>query len=157
MNIHNIYTPNQVLKVLGNLSKITIPFWTLWIVKNQNQSSIFPDLSQFEGSYLFCHKLCEQYGNAKLPVLFAPILLLLITIPDIDKLHHIKTVCLLLHCIVPGYSYCLLLSSARGRSIYWQAFGRASINIFENYWHDEWIGLINPIISYLNWLENMYN
>ena len=29
MNIHNIYTPNQVSKVLGNLSKITIPFWTV--------------------------------------------------------------------------------------------------------------------------------
>ena len=30
MNIHNIYTPNQVSKVLGNLSRITLPFWTVW-------------------------------------------------------------------------------------------------------------------------------
>ena len=31
MNIHNIYTPNQVSKVLGNLSRITLPFWTVCI------------------------------------------------------------------------------------------------------------------------------
>ena len=30
MNIHDIYTPNQVSKVLGNLSRITLPFWTVW-------------------------------------------------------------------------------------------------------------------------------
>ena len=29
MNIHDIYTPNQVSKVLGNLSRITLPFWTV--------------------------------------------------------------------------------------------------------------------------------
>ena len=30
MNIQDICTPNQVSKVLGNLSKITLRFWTLW-------------------------------------------------------------------------------------------------------------------------------
>ena len=30
MNIHDIYTPNQVSKVPGNLSRITLPFWTVW-------------------------------------------------------------------------------------------------------------------------------
>ena len=93
------------------------------IIFKNNISLICPNFKA-HNHLLFYHKLCEQYGNAELPVLFAPILLLLlITIPDIDKLHHIKTVCLLLHCIVPGYSYCLLLSSAKGRSIHWQAFG----------------------------------
>ena len=29
MSIHDIYTPNQVSKVLGNLSRITLPFWTV--------------------------------------------------------------------------------------------------------------------------------
>ena len=30
MSIHDIYTPNQVSKVLSNLSRITLPFWTVW-------------------------------------------------------------------------------------------------------------------------------
>ena len=32
MNIHNIYTPNQVSKVLGNLSRITLPFWKVCVI-----------------------------------------------------------------------------------------------------------------------------
>ena len=127
---------------------LCIPKFNL-IFKNQILISLIcPNFKTHNSSTnQFYHKLCEQYGNAELPVLFAPRLLLLITIPDIDKLHHIKTVCLLLHCIVPGYSYCLLLSSAKGRSIHWQAFGRASINIlltfgvwylFFSHWSIQW-------------------
>ena len=39
MNIHNIYTPNQVSKVLGNLSRITLPFWT---VCNNDAEDVIP-------------------------------------------------------------------------------------------------------------------
>ena len=38
MNIHNIYTPNQVSKVLGNLSRITLPFWTVCAWKHEERN-----------------------------------------------------------------------------------------------------------------------
>ena len=51
MSIHDIYTPNQVSKVLGNLSRITLPFWTMCpkvaILNLQINMHFFYQRSQF--------------------------------------------------------------------------------------------------------------
>ena len=68
MNIHNIYTPNQVSKVLGNLSKITIPFWTVW-KEMHIQKRFEPNVQQSYLQIYFRHRSVKfQCQTGHLPL-----------------------------------------------------------------------------------------
>ena len=55
MNIHDICTPNQVSKVLGNLSNITTPSWTVCFSTFHK-----PQLNKVKGSKIRMY-LCTLY------------------------------------------------------------------------------------------------
>ena len=62
MNIHNIYTPNQVSKVLGNLSRITLPFWTVWYHFFKNLSKPYFLYHVMVCSLFLDREICKKQG-----------------------------------------------------------------------------------------------